>query len=104
MRSLWIIIPLVLIVVVLFMSNPDEEAFAARYADEINAELARDLDLTGPVGQLLGGVSQSLIQDTLEQQTRRENYLLASVFTIPMAGEDLRVLGIAGRFIELGRE
>lgn len=103
MRSLWIIIPVVLIVVVLFLSNPDTEAFAARYADRINTELAQDLDLTGPVGQLLGGVSQSLIADALEEQTRRDNYLVASVFTLPQAGEDLRVLGVAGRFISLNQ-
>ena len=101
MRALWIAIPVVLLVVVLYFSNPDSEDFAARYADEMNAELASELDLSGPVGQFLGGVSQSFIQDALEEQTRRENYLLASVFTLPMAGEDLRVLGIAGTFVEL---
>lgn len=101
MRSLLVAIPVLLILVVLFVSNPDEAEFAAKYADDINTELARELELTGAVGQLLGGLSQTLIQDAIEQQTRRENYGVASVFTLPRAGEDLRVVGIAGQLIAL---
>jgi hypothetical protein len=104
MRGLVIGVSVALVIVVLYLSNPDTEAFAAHYADRINAEVARELGFSGPVGQLLGGVSQTFIQDALERQTRRADYLIASVFTVPTAGEDLRALGIAGRFISLKRE
>jgi hypothetical protein len=104
MRGLLIGVSIALVIVLLYLSNPDTEAFAARYADDLNAEVARELGITGQVGQLLGGVSQALIQDALERQTRRADYLIASVFTVPTGGEDLRVLGIAGRFISLNRE
>jgi hypothetical protein len=104
MRGLLIGVSIALVIVLLYLSNPDTEAFTARYADDLNVEVARELGLTGQVGQLLGGVSQALLQDALERQARRDDYLIASVFTIPTSGEDLRVLGVAGRFISLNRE
>jgi cation transport regulator ChaC len=104
MRTAVTTVAVALIAVLLYLTNPTTEAFAAEYADQINAEVARELGMTGPVGQLLGGLSQTLIQDALESQVRRDDYLLASVFALPRAGEDLRVLGLAGRFISLDRE
>ncbi len=88
----------VLIVVALAMSNPDKKAFAAAYADRLNNQVVSASD---PIGKLLGGLTQNAIEAALEAQARRQNYLVASVYTVPMAGPDLRVLGILGRFIAL---
>jgi hypothetical protein len=88
----------VLVVVALAMSNPDKKAFAAAYADRLNNQV---VSATDPIGRLLGGLTQNAIEGVLEAQTRRQNYLVASVYTVPMAGPDLRVLGILGRFVPL---
>jgi len=88
----------VLIVVALAMTNPDKKAFAAAYADRLNNEVVSASD---PIGRLLGGLTQNAIEAALEAQARRQNYLVASVYTVPMAGPDLRALGILGHFVPL---
>ncbi len=88
----------------LYLSNPSKEDFSRQYADKVNADLAKGLGLEntgGPVGDFLGGLSQNVIQEALKAQVRQENYFLASVFTLPTTGEDVRVLGIAGQYISL---
>lgn len=88
----------------LYLSNPTKEDFSRQYADKVNADLAKGLGLDGvggPVGDFIGGLSQSVIEEALKAQVRQENYLLASVFTLPTTGEDVRVLGIAGQFVTL---
>ncbi len=103
MKNSLIAVISVLLIVALYLSNPSKEDFSERYADQINAELAQELGITAGIGNLLGGFSQTIIEELLLQQTRRDNYLVASVFTVPTAREDIRVLGIAGRFISLGQ-
>jgi len=91
----------VLLVVAFAMTNPDKGQFANTYADRLNAQLTQHSGLTGPFGQLLGGVTQNALQAALESQARRQNYLVASVYTVPMSGRDLRALGILGHFYTL---
>ena len=88
---------------VLYLSNPTTEDFSQRYADEINRDVAQELGLEGTLGNLLGSATQSLIEEVLAQETSRNNYVLASVFSVPLSGEDLRVLGIAGQFFPLNQ-
>lgn len=90
-----------LLVVAFAITNPDKEQFASAYADKMNSQLTAQSGLTGPLGQLLGGVTQNAIQAALKSQARRENYLVASVYTVPMSGPDLRVLGVLGHFYTL---
>ncbi len=90
-----------LLVVAFAMSNPDTRQFAASYADRLNTQLTAQSGLSGPLGQLLGGVTQNAIESALSSQARRRNYLVASVYTVPMAGPDLRALGLLGHFITL---
>ena len=104
MRSTVAAVLLLAVLGLLGLTNPTTEQFAIRYADRINAELAADLGLEGPVGDLLGGLTQRAIEGALVEQTRRSNYGIASVFTVPRGGEDLRVLGIAGQFVTLSGE
>jgi hypothetical protein len=91
----------VLLVVAFAITNPDKRAFATAYADRLNTEVTSQSGLTGPFGQLLGGLTQTAIEGLLMSQTQRQDYLVASVYTVPMAGPDLRVLGVLGHFITL---
>lgn len=88
----------------LYLGNPSKEDFARYYADKVNAELAKSLglgDTSGSLGDFLGGLSQNVIQEALKSQVKRENYVLASVFSLPATLEDKRVLGIAGQYFSL---
>ncbi len=101
MRGLFTLVLFLALVGVLTLSNPTTEDFSQRYADEINRDVAAELGLSGSLGNLLGNATQALIEEALVQETRRNNYVVASVFSVPLSGEDLRVLGIAGQFIPL---
>ncbi|MCA9838720.1 MAG: DUF4359 domain-containing protein [Trueperaceae bacterium] len=104
MRNFILGIVFALVVGGLYLSNPTKEQFSRQYADKVNADLAKSLgleDIGGPVGDFIGGLSQNVIEEALKAQVREENYLLASVFTLPTTGEDVRVLGIAGQFVTL---
>jgi len=93
----------VLMLVAMAMTNPDRQAFAATYADRLNSEVTANSGLTGPFGQLLGGLTQNALESALSAQARRQNYLVVSVYTVPMAGPDLQALGLLGHFITLQR-
>jgi methylaspartate ammonia-lyase len=102
MQRTVIAVLIALLAAVLVLTNPDREAFAMAYADRLNEEVADQLGLQGPLGELLGGVTQSALEAAIAQQARRTDYLVASVYTLPAAGEDLRVLGVLGQFVRLG--
>ncbi len=91
----------------LYLTNPTTDDFARQYADKANDELAKDLGVEGVggvVGDFIGGISQSVIEEALKSQVNHKNYLLASVFTVPTSGQDVRVLGIAGQYISLNQD
>lgn len=101
MRSTIIAILSILLAAVLVLTNPDEQDFARAYADRLNAELADEIGLRGPVGDIIGGVTQRALESALAEEVRRTDYLVASVFRLPAAREDLRVLGFLGQFVTL---
>ena len=103
MRGLFTLFLFIALVGVLYLSTPTTEDFAQRYADDINRDVAQELGLEGTLGDLLGSATQNLIEEALVQETNRNNYAVASVFSVPLSGEDLRVLGIAGQFFPLNQ-
>lgn len=103
MRGLFTLVLSIALVGVLTFSNPTTEDFSQRYADEMNRDVVQALGLSGDLGNLLGGATQNLIAEVLARETVRNNYVVASVFNVPLPGEDLRVLGVAGQFIPLNQ-
>lgn len=105
MRAFLVFLVLALVIVGLYLTNPTREDFAEYYARQAGPEVTRQLGVEGTLGNMLQGATQGLVRSTLAEQTLRENYFLASQYIIPLPGEDLRVLGIAGQFIQLsGRQ
>lgn len=93
----------VLLIVAMAMSNPDKKAFASTYADRLNRDVTAHSGLSGPFGELLGGITQNALEGVLLAQAQRQDYLVASVYTVPMSGQDLRALGFLGHFITLSQ-
>lgn len=88
-------------VAVLVLTNPSRDDFARYYADRASAEVARELGVSGTLGDVLGGAAQTLLETALRETVERQSYLLASTFTVPTAEEDPSYLGIAGTFVPL---
>jgi hypothetical protein len=88
-------------VAVLVLTNPSRDDFARFYADRASAEVARELGVSGALGDVLGGAAQSLLETALRESVDRRSWLLASTFTVPTAEEDPVYLGIAGTFVPM---
>lgn len=100
MRTLAFAVPLAALAV-LVLTNPSRDDFARFYADRASAEVARELGVSGTLGDVLGGAAQSLLEAALRDRVDRRSWLLASTFTVPTAEEDPVYLGIAGTFVPL---
>ncbi len=88
-------------VAVLVVTNPGRDDFARFYADRASAQVARELGVSGPLGDVLGGAAQSLLEAALRERVAHRDFLLAGTFTVPTAAEDPVYLGIAGTFVRL---
>lgn len=95
------------LVVGLIFTNPDRDDFAhfveANVADEIAREAA-----SVPGGGILGDLGGLAASRIARQVARRDNYLVASVYTIDLDGrasdaEDWTFLGVGTFFFELDR-
>lgn len=89
------------IVALLALTNPDRDDFARFYADRASAGVARELGVSGPLGDVLGGAAQSLLEAAVRDVVDRRDFLLASTYTVPTAEEDPLYLGVAGTFVPL---
>ena len=101
MSRLVALIVLVLLLAGLVFTNPNVDAFAETVADRAGQELSSELNLEGPLGAAIGGAGRSVIEATVRESAVRRNYLVASTFTLPAAGEDPVYLGILGTFVRV---
>ncbi len=97
---------LILVVALLAISNPDKDDFA-EFAREESAELMAG-QTDGVLGGALGRLGGDLIGSQVGRFVSRDNYLVASVYTLDLDGpnanaQDWRFLGVAGQFVELSR-
>ncbi len=94
--------------VLLFIFNPEMGAFrqfVRQHSEELLLEEAGDSAL----GRAMAGAGGALAGSFVDRVTERENYMLFSIYTIDLDGEDQRgaerrFLGIAGMFFELEPE
>lgn len=87
----------------LILTNPKVDDFARFYADRASVEVTRELGLSGPIGDAVGGATQAVLENALGERVHRRDWLVASVYTVPAGGVDPVWLGVAGTFVPLER-
>lgn len=102
MKSVLLMILSVLLAAVLYLTNPNSEDFSRRFAEQLSPQLTQGLETgVGMLDSVLGGAARSGVSEVLRRVSERQDYYLASVYTIPRRGENMQVLGIAGQFVQL---
>jgi hypothetical protein len=85
----------------LHLTNPDEAAFSSYLAEYVQQELADDAPgetewgrkLRSGIGKIAGAAGSKL--------SARQDWGIASLYTLEMGGETHRFLGVAGQFLPL---
>ncbi|MBS3967105.1 MAG: hypothetical protein KGZ60_07635 [Truepera sp.] len=105
MRAFITVLLLALLVVGLYLSRPSKEYFADYQARRASPELLAQLGLAGGggFGAAVQGLAEGVMRAALEERTLVQDYLVARVFTVPLPGQDWRVLGVAGQFFTLSQ-
>ena len=101
------VVALLIILIALAWSNPDQPAFQAfveRHSEQI---LLDELDEEGDsaVGRALAGAGGALAGAVIDRVTVRRNFIVFSTYTIDLDTRDgdedaWKFVGLAGRFLE----
>lgn len=91
------LIILLLVLVLLFATNPDEQQFKAFLRDRIMEQAEGDESLAGDLTRALSGPAASLAG----MGTVRKDYYLFSTYKMELPGEEHLYLGILDHFIRL---
>lgn len=85
----------------LYYTNPDSEDFSVYLAQYVQDELADDAPGETEFGQKLRKGLGQIAGAAASQITERVDLKVASVYTIEMAGESRRFVGVAGQFFPI---
>ena len=96
-------------IVVLAIMNPQMNDFESFAAEQLEAQLQGKLqERTGDsvLGRTLAGAGAGIASQYLDRFVTRENYVVASVYTVDLDGEsaselEWEFLGVAGQFVPL---
>lgn len=91
------LIMLILVVALLFATNPSEQQFTTFLKDKIREQAEGDETLAGDLKRILSGPAASLAG----MGTVRKDFYLWSTYTLDTPGEDHRYLGIFDHFFRL---
>ena len=87
----------------LYLTNPDQEAFAAFLQEYVQTELADDTPGETEIGKAFRKGLGQVAGAVGSQMAQREALTVASVYTIDIAGNTYRFLGVAGQFVQIER-
>lgn len=95
------------LVVLLVITNPGPDEFAEFVEDNVAEQIARESEAL-PGGGILGELGGLAASRIARQVARRDNYLVASVYTLDLDGrardaEDWKFLGVGTFFFEIRR-
>jgi len=91
----WII--LILVIALLFVTNPSEQQFTSFLKDKIREQAEGDETLAGDLQRLLSGPAASLAV----MGTVRTDYYLWSTYKLELPGEESLYLGVLDHFFKL---
>lgn len=97
----------ILAVGALILFNPEMPEFKFFVETQSEQILLQETGDTA-LGRLLSGAGSSLLGDMVDRVTRRDNYVIFSIYTVDLDGQEeeaneWRFLGIGGQFVELHR-
>ena len=90
-----------LVVGVLALTNPGPDAFSAHLSEHVQTELADDVPGESEIGKAFRKGLGQIAGAAGGQLAEREDLVVASVYTLDIAGDTHRFLGVAGQFIQL---
>jgi hypothetical protein len=96
-RFPWGWIVLILVVVLLYSTNPSEPQFTSYLKDRIREQVKGDETMSGDLARLLSGPAASLAG----LGTVRKDYFLCSTYELSLPGEEHLFLGIMDHFVKL---
>ncbi len=88
---------LVLVLALLFATNPSEQQFTSFLKDKIQEQAEGDETMAGDLRRILSGPAASLAG----LGTVRKNYYLCSTYELELPGEEHLYLGLLDHFIRL---
>jgi hypothetical protein len=87
---------MVLVLALLYVTNPDEDQFKTHLKEHYKKEAQKDKEL-GEIKEILSGPAAWVVGLT----TERKNYWFFSSYTVIVLGEEETYLGVINRFIKL---
>ena len=88
----------------LYFTNPGPEAFSTFLAEHVQTELADEVPGETEIGKAFRKGLGQIAGAAGGQLAQRENLEVASIYTLDMAGETHRFLGVAGQFFPISKE
>ena len=90
-------VTVILLIALLFATNPSEKQFTSFLKDKISEQADGEKTLAGDLKKIFSGPAASLAG----LATTRSDYYLCSTYKLTIAGEDHLYLGIFGHFYRL---
>lgn len=87
----------ILLIVLLFSTNPSEQQFTSFLKDRIEKQAKGDETLTGDLTRLFSGPAASIAG----LGTVRKDYFLCSTYELGLPGEEHLFLGILDHFVKI---
>lgn len=94
-------IPILIVLLAgLYFFNPTREDFKQFVEDRLEEKMQEE-GIEGELGDLLSGGASKLAAGVVDKMTERKDFLLFSIYEIPMSDEEYKYLGIFKIFIPL---
>ena len=99
MRTLAVVVAIVALLALMVYTNPSMDDFGNYVRQEVIRESQKETH--GQLGQFVASMMGSIAGGLVSSQTIRTDYLVLSVYTLPLGDERIRALGIFRNFVLL---
>lgn len=91
---------IILLLAGLYFLNPNRDDFKSFVQDRLHEEIEKSGN-DSEISDFLEGSASTLAAGVVERMTERKDFLLFSIYEIPMADKDYKYLGVCKLFIPL---